>query len=140
MAVKTERSIQQFLETLVHPLKPDIQELRMLILSIDPKIGEAVKWNAPSFYIGEHFATMRLNGKPSLQLILHMGAKKNEMPAGVIQDPNGILKWLGPDRACINFTSHGAVGFHSEALKHILQQWVVHIPVVKKQINSSVSL
>ena len=135
MAVKTELSVEQFLETLVHPLKPDIQELRMLILSIDPKIGEAVKWNAPSFYIGEHFATMRLNGKPLLQLILHMGAKKNEMPVGVIQDPNGILEWLGLDRACINFISHGAVGFHAEALKHILQQWVVHIPVVKKRID-----
>ena len=138
MAVKTELSVEQFLETLVHPLKPDIQELRMLILSIDPKIGEAVKWNAPSFYIGEHFATMRLNGKPLLQLILHMGVKKSVMPVGAIQDPSNILKWLGPDRACIEFTSHGAVGFHSEALEHILQQWVVHIPLVKKRINSSV--
>ncbi len=139
MAVTTEPSVEQFLETLVHPLKLDIQELRMLILSIDPKIGEAVKWNAPSFYIGEHFATMRLNGKPPLQLILHMGAKKNEMPVGVIQDPSGILKWLGPDRACIKFTTDRAVDFHSEALKHILQQWVVHIPVVKKRINTKLS-
>jgi Domain of unknown function (DU1801) len=131
MPTKVEPSVEQFLESLVHPFKPDIQRLRKLILSVDPGISEAVKWNAPSFYTGEHFATMRLNGKPQLQLILHMGAKKNEMPADAIQDPQKILKWLGPDRACVNFASVGSVDARAQALKDILQQWVQHIPAAQ---------
>jgi predicted transport protein len=131
MGTKVEPSVEQFLESLAHPFKPDILKLRKLILSIDPGIREAVKWNAPSFYTGEHFATMRLNGKPQLQLILHMGAKKNEMPTGAIQDPQNILKWLGPDRACVNFTSLGSVDTNAKALKDILQQWMQHIPATQ---------
>jgi hypothetical protein len=131
MGTKAELSVEQFLKALVHPFKPDIQELRELILSIGPGIGESVKWNAPSFYTGEHFATMRLNGKPPLQLILHMGTKKKEMPGGAIQDPNKVLKWLGPDRACVNFTGLGAVGANAKALRLILQQWVQHIPAAQ---------
>jgi hypothetical protein len=131
MATKVEPSVEQFLDSLAHPFKPDIQKLRKLIRSVDPGIREAVKWNAPSFYTGEHFATMRLNGKPQLQLILHMGTKKNEMPAGAIQDPQKLLKWLGPDRACVNFTGLGSVDASAKALKDILQQWMQHIPAAQ---------
>jgi hypothetical protein len=133
MAIKLASSVEQFLESLAHPFKPDIQKLRKLILSLDPGIKEAVKWNAPSFYTGEHFATMRLSGRPQLQLILHMGTKKNEMPADAIQDPHKILKWLGPDRACVDFASLGSVDASGQALKDILQQWLQHIPVAQAE-------
>lgn len=37
-----------------HPLHELIDELREIILSIDPEIGEQVKWNSPAFfYSGE---------------------------------------------------------------------------------------
>jgi hypothetical protein len=80
---------------------------------------------------GNERIPMRLNGKPQLQLIVHMGTKKNEMPAGAIQDPQKILNWLGSDRACVNFTSLGSVDASAQALKDILQQWIQHIPAAQ---------
>jgi hypothetical protein len=125
---KSSPSVGEFLADLEHPLKPEIEALRQVILSAAEGIGEEVKWNSPSFYKGEHFATMRLNGKEPLQLILHLGAKKSQIPPGAIQDPTGMLTWLGPDRACVNFTGPGAVRSNASALKAVLLQWVKHVP------------
>lgn len=121
-------SVEAFIAALDHPLKADIDALRELILSTDARIGEAVKWNAPSFHAGEHFATMRLNGREPLQLILHLGPKKSALPPGTIADPTGLLRWLGPDRACVNFAMPGEVQARGDALRAILRQWIGHVP------------
>ncbi len=121
-------AVEAYLAGLDHPRLDDIRALRRLILETDPAIGEAIKWNAPSFHLGEHFATMRLNGKPPLQLILHLGAKNRQpLPAGAIADPAGLLKWLGPDRACIDFAEPGSVEAWRDRLQAILRQWMVHV-------------
>ena len=126
--VKSTLSVDELLANLDHPLRTDIEELRRVVLSASKGIGEEVKWNSPSFFTGEHFATMRLNGKVPLQLILHLGAKKAAVPSGAVQDPDGLLQWLGPDRACIDFARPGEVSRRADALKAILRQWVQHVP------------
>ena len=125
---KPARSVDEFVAGLAQPLKAEVESLRQVILSTAAGIGEELKWNAPSFYTGEHFATMRLNGKVLLQLILHLGAKKNAMPDGAIEDPAGLLVWLGPDRACVDFASPGMIASQANALQAILRQWMQHVP------------
>lgn len=126
MAAKPATSVDEFVAGLAQPLRAEVESLRQVILSTAAGIGEELKWNAPSFYTGEHFATMRLNGKVLLQLILHLGAKKNAMPNGAIEDPAGLLVWLGPDRACIPLCCAGAAGTQTGALQIILRQWLRH--------------
>lgn len=121
-------TVDDFLAALDHPLLDDIHELRRLILGVSPSIGEEIKWNGPSFHTSEHFATMRLHGKPPLQLILHLGVKKQIMPAGAISDPGKLLKWLAPDRACINFETAGSVAAKRQQLRTIVRQWMAHVP------------
>ena len=121
-------SVETYLANLQHPLLDDVIELRKLILQVDRSIGESIKWNAPSFYTTEHFATMRFSGKPPLQLILHLGAKKQTMPADAIADPDGLLKWLGPDRASVSFPTAGSVAAKRGQLAAILKQWIRHVP------------
>jgi hypothetical protein len=131
MAARSSKSaptVDAFLSELEHPLCDDIEALRRLVLSAGEDVGEEVKWNAPSFFRGEHFATMRLNGKVPLQLILHLGAKKSALPPGAIDDPARLLAWLGPDRACVDFAGPGVVAARAEALLAILRQWVRHVP------------
>ncbi len=123
------QSVDQFVAELSQPLKADVEALRRVILSTADGIAEGIKWNAPSFYTSEHFATMRLNGKVPLQLILHLGTKKRTFPPGAIEDPTKMLAWLGPDRACVSFAIPGAVSTHAEALQSILRQWLPHVPI-----------
>lgn len=121
-------SVADYINGLSEPLRTEVEALRQVILSAAEGIGEEVKWNSPSFYLGEHFATMRLNGKVLLQLILHLGAKKGaSIPQAAISDPAGLLKWLGPDRACVEFSGPGTVVGRASALQAIISQWLQHV-------------
>ena len=117
-----------FLGALAHPQLADIHALRELILGADPTIREAIKWNAPSFHTSQHFATMRLHGKSGLQLILHLGAGTQAIPRGAIDDPEQLLRWLGPDRACVELGAPGSVSRLAPALRAIVRQWLRHVP------------
>lgn len=121
-------SVADYIAGLPQPLRKDVELLRSAILASASGIGEEIKWNAPSFYTGEHFATMRLRGKVRLQLILHLGSKKSAIPRDSIDDPEELLQWLGPDRACISFPDPGSVGARVASVQHIIRQWVQHVP------------
>ncbi len=122
-------SVDAYLTTLDHPLKDVVVELRTLLLAVHPAIGEAVKWTAPSFRTREHFATMQLRNPGLVQLVLHLGAKKQVLPRGAIQDPTSLLKWLGEDRAVIGFDGLADLRAKAPALQAIVRQWVAHVGV-----------
>ena len=42
--------VDEYMKRLKHPLSDVVEALRQIILKTDPKIGEEVKWNAPSFF------------------------------------------------------------------------------------------
>jgi hypothetical protein len=121
-------TVQSFIDALDHPLKSEIVAIRQLLLSADPAISEEIKWNAPSFRTSEHFATMHLRAKNAVQLILHLGAKsKRTVPPDAIADPEGLLKWLGADRASISFTGAADLAHKDDALVAIIRQWIKHV-------------
>ena len=46
--------VDDYMRTLDHPLKAELQALPMIILAADKRIGEHIKWNHPAFfYTGE---------------------------------------------------------------------------------------
>ena len=121
-------TVQSFIAALDHPLKQEIAALRQVLLGMDPKISEEIKWNAPSFRTSEHFATMHLRSKNSLQLILHLGARsKRTVPPDAIADPHMLLKWLGPDRASIGITGREELVQKSGPLVAIVREWIKHV-------------
>ncbi|KQV96142.1 DUF1801 domain-containing protein [Pelomonas sp. Root1237] len=126
---KLTAAVDQFMATLDHPFKAEIEALRQALLALDPSIAEGIKWNAPSWRTSEYFATTHLRSKTGLGLILHLGAKARELPEGGLQitDPAGLLKWLGKDRAQVEFTS--AVDFTAKlpALQAVLKGWIRHV-------------
>lgn len=120
--------VDGWLAGLKHPRMQEIQALRRLVMSVSPAIAESIKWNAPSYALGEHFATLRLAGRPSLQLILHLGAKKSQIPKDAVEDPSGLLEWRGPDRAIVSFERPGGVEAVTGPLEHVLRQWIRFVP------------
>jgi len=120
------KNVENFLSALDHPLKQEILALRKIILNLDPSIGEDIKWNVPSFFIKEFFATFHLRGKDRVQVILHFGAKKRDdtIQGGAIADPDSLLIWLGKDRASIKFDNMNEVIARKSAFENILRQWI----------------
>lgn len=125
---KPARDVDAFLEALDHPLKPEIVALRQLLLGADERISEEVKWNAPSFRTSEHFATLHLRSRSAVQLILHLGARPGKViPAGAIEGPQGLLKWLGPDRASVSLAGREDLERKSGPLVAIVRQWIEQV-------------
>jgi hypothetical protein len=121
-------AVDQFMKALEHPFKKEIAALRSAILAVDPSITEGVKWNAPSFRTKEYFATTNLRAKDGVGLILHLGAKVRDLPKGgvKISDPDGLLKWLGKDRAAVEFPA-SELKSKTRALQAVLRQWIEYV-------------
>jgi hypothetical protein len=112
-----------------HPLRVELDALRHIILDADTAIVEGVKWNTASFRTTEWFAT--LNGPRHVKepmVILHAGAKaKGLVVKDHIPDPDGLLNWLGNDRAQILFKDAADIKSKQDALKAIIGAWIQFI-------------
>jgi hypothetical protein len=127
-------AVDRWLEALDHPQKPTIAALRTLVCSVDPSIEEGIKWNSPSFRTRESFATVNLRTKAPpgrstspVALILHLGAKKRARAKPEISDPNGLLKWLGDDRAMLSFADLSDLEARRGAVESLIEQWIAYV-------------
>lgn len=108
------------------PLERELEAARLIILGVDPKIQEGVKWNAPSFHVGGHwFATVNLRSPKALQIVLHLGAKtRPDLKAFKVADPNGLMEWRGKDRALVTLGAKGDIAENRKALEAIVRAWI----------------
>lgn len=119
--------VTEFMNILDHPLKPEIEAVRNIILSAHPQLKEHIKWNAPSFhYQGEDRVTFNLRGKDSLLLVFHCGAKVKERTSKepLFEDTTGLLEWATSDRATIKLTDMEDVAAKIEKLVEVINKWL----------------
>ncbi|MEO8101993.1 MAG: DUF1801 domain-containing protein [Betaproteobacteria bacterium] len=119
------REVDDFMRDLDHPLKPELQAVRAIILGASPEISEAVKWNSPSFRVNEFFATISIR-KDMVWVILHLGAKvRDNSTAGMaISDPAGLLEWLARERCAAKFRDMHSIKAGKSAFENIVRQWI----------------
>ncbi len=118
-------AVAQFLQTLDHPLKAEVEQLRAIILSADPGITEQIKWKAPSFcYCGDDRVTMRLHPNGGVQLIFHRGAKVKDGTDFAFDDPSGLLQWVAKDRATMMFRTLAEIAAHKATLEDVVRRWM----------------
>ncbi len=119
-------SVAELLEALEHPLKAEIERVRRIILGVDPSIGEAVKWNAPSFRTSDFFATFNLRSTETVQLVFHTGAKvKATATSGIeLVDPARLLRWLAKDRCLVTLGRGKDIAAKRAAFEAIVREWI----------------
>jgi hypothetical protein len=122
-------AVNALLDAHKHPLRTEIDRLRTIILSVDKRIEEGVKWNTASFRTTDWFAT--LNGPMHVKepmLILQAGAKaKGIVVKDRIPDPQGLIKWLGNDRAQIVFKDVEDVKAKANAVRSVIKAWLINL-------------
>jgi hypothetical protein len=124
-ATADSESVNRYLEALDHPLKPEVEALRKIILNADARVTEGIKWNAPSFHRGDWFATFDLRSQDWVQIVFHRGAKVKAAGASrYVKDPQGVLKWITNDRCSVKFVSGEDVAFKAVAFTTIVAEWV----------------
>ncbi len=57
-----------------NPMKPVVQAMRQVILQADPRIGETIKWQAPTFTYKGNIASFFPKAKKHASLMFHKGA------------------------------------------------------------------
>ncbi|MBS4172776.1 DUF1801 domain-containing protein [Bacillus sp. FJAT-49736] len=122
-----EQQVAEFMDNLEHPLKEEIGEVRKIILSANKQINEHIKWNAPSFQVGnEDRITFNLHGKGFFRLIFHCGAKKKDAigQGYLFDDTTGILEWVAGDRAIVKFTDMNDVKAKEKKLTEVITKWI----------------
>jgi hypothetical protein len=88
------RLVTEYIEKLDAPVAQIVQAIRQIVLSMDPEIGEEIKWNAPSFlYTGE---MKPFNPKEYKRYIIVMNLHKRILlvfPSGAkVNDNTGLLE------------------------------------------------
>jgi hypothetical protein len=121
-------SVNVYMKSLEHPLKPVVEAIRRTILAADQRITEGIKWNAPSFYCYGWFLTFHLRAKNGVQVVLHHGAKVrgDTTLSSMIDDAAHLLTWPSKDRAITTFTSLEDFQNRCEAFEKIIKQWAAY--------------
>jgi hypothetical protein len=129
-------AVDALLEETKHPDKESIQALRELILSLDARIREEVKWNAPSFYIKDHFATFKFRPLSSIQLVLHTGAKVKVNPKPFeVPDPQGLLVWAAKDRCVLTLHTAEDITLKRDSIAVIIETWIQQLNIIPATDN-----
>ncbi|MEZ5972800.1 MAG: DUF1801 domain-containing protein [Hyphomonadaceae bacterium] len=124
--VAQDDEIASYLKALKHPLKKEIEAVRLIMLGADAAITDGVKWNTVSFRTEkEWFATFNVRSRESVQMIFHLGAKtRPDLRAFKLADPNGLMKWLGKDRAMVTLGGGRDIPANRRALEAIVRAWI----------------
>lgn len=125
--LRGQEQVEEYLHQLEHPLKKVIEEVRSFILSVDDRITEHIKWNAPSFCVqGEDRITLNLQGKGFIRLIFHCGAKikDHDIKGTLTEDAAGLLEWASQDRAIVKIVDTDDLEQKKEQLKAVIARWI----------------
>ncbi len=117
--------VTKFLDDLHHPLRDEIEQLRLTILNADGRITENIKWNGPNYcFENEDRITMRIHPPKQIQLIFHRGVKKLTQPNDrIIDDNSGLLVWKENDRAVASFKDINGIEKSKSELEDIVNKW-----------------
>ena len=116
--------VETYMAALQHGAKPQVEALRRLILAAVPGISETIKWNAPSYGMGEDDrVTMRLQPGDRLDLVLHRGAKARPSDGFAFADPDGLIVWAAPDRGVVSLDPDQPL-VDNPALADLLRRWI----------------
>jgi hypothetical protein len=117
--VNHTKEVNAFIDKLEHPFKAEVQAVRDIIMNVNPRITEQIKWNAPTFSYKGYIATFNLhskNAKKHVHLVFHNGA--------ILSNESGLLEGDYPDRRMVYFSNMEDVQAKKAALEAAVREWM----------------
>jgi hypothetical protein len=124
--IKQNKEVTTFIDELNHPMRKEIEQLRLIILNSVKGLTENIKWNGPNYcYEDQDRITMRIQPPKKIQLIFHRGAKKVAQPKDrLVDDKSGLLEWKENDRAIATFVNAEDIETAKLNLEKIVINWI----------------
>lgn len=105
-----------YMSKLEHPLKAEIEVLRVIIKNASPKITERIKWNAPSYYTGADLLTFNPRSVKRVHLVFHHEA--------IIRIKSDLLEGDYKDRRMMYFKDITEIEAKRKELERIINEYV----------------
>ena len=109
-------AVDEYLEKKAHPLTPEIERVREIILNAHPAIEETIKWSSPTFLYKGNMASYFMNAKKHVSLMFHKGA--------MINDSTGLLQGDGKEGRTAKFASMEDIENRKADLESVVLAWV----------------
>lgn len=118
-------SIQDFRSGLDAETLATVDRLRAVAAAAHPGLVERIKWNAPSFALGEDdLITLGLERRGGVRLVLHRGARPKDPTGFAFDDPASLARWPAADRGVAVFQGLAEVEAAETALRDLCARWV----------------
>ena len=129
LGVSESEKVDEYMNSLKHPLLPIVHYLREYITNVNKKIGEGIYWNAPVFF---YTGSMKpFNPKEYKRYIVGFNFFKQDcirmifLQGELASDPTGLLEGDYKDgRRLVQFKSMEEVKSKEKELKKIILQLV----------------
>jgi len=67
-------AVTEWLKAYDNPMKPVVEAMRAVVLAADDRVGECIKWQAPTFTYKGNIASFFPRSKKHASLMFHTGA------------------------------------------------------------------
>lgn len=115
------QQVALYMDALVHPLKKEIEALRVIIKGANPKISERIKWNAPSYYYLQDILTFgpAPRKQDEILLVFHHPF--------IVNITSELLEGDYKDRRLARFTNMAGVKANEEEIPRIINAIIAEI-------------
>lgn len=127
--MNTYKTVDEFLAGLDPERRALVRTLRDYVLHADTRVGEHIKWNAPSYTLdGEDRITFNtINKENAVKLVFHMGARRKEdKSAKPLMNNARVIRWVSDIRGYASFQTLEEVVANEGALEHDIKHWLTH--------------
>ena len=98
-----------------NPQKPVVQAVREIILAADPRIGETIKWQSPTFAYKGNLASFNPRSKAHASLLFHTGASiRGDFPS--LDGGEAVARYM-------RFADMSEVEAKADELRRIVVAW-----------------
>ena len=131
MKKTTEEQVSGYIQKLDSDTAKAVNEIRRIILSASPEVGEQIKWNSPAFYYtGEMKAFDPKEYKRDIAVVnLHKRRLMIVFPTGAkVDDKSGLLEGDYKDgRRMVTYKNADDVLLKEKALVKVVKKWLTLI-------------
>jgi len=108
--------VDVYMQELETPLKALWEQIRDIILDVDPRMEEDIKWGAPTFIYKGNMATFNPRAKKFVNLTFHTGA--------LISDPEGVLDGDAKEARVFRVGSSEELSGKRSGLEAVVRNWI----------------
>ena len=106
--------VNEYMSKLNHPLKTEMEAVRLIIKNANSKIAERIKWNAPSYYYKEDLVTFNPRATQHVHLVFHHPA--------IVHIKSNLLEGDYKDRRMMYLSNTQEVKANKKELEKIMTE------------------